>query len=406
MNYTTKDISFIIPSYNTFNFTKMAYESIRRYYPKNEIVFMDDGSTDNSWEWLIEPLRITDPYVKMWRNFSGSILGHTVTYDMGIKMATNPLVTIFHSDMVCSQNYLENMLKHWKPKAVVCATRVEPEGIYPPGKEKILKPFGIEWNEFKQQEFDDFVAQEQVDRKDQTSRGMFAPWLINKEDFLALGGHDALHFAPYPEEDADLFLRWVLAGYELIQSRDALCWHWISRGHRSWATNGVGKDDQLFKFYQNRARRNYIRKWHKWMTFDEYHHPIPHKVFDIAFIVRDVSDVNFLHFIEPWTGVLYVDNIGVAGMYMRTEQQTTKIDLSRTIKAYPPEANVEYPASDVVLEFSQKDFMASANENAAIIMKLTDMLSEGIEDNSEFELGIFKLKTKTVKDVSQNLIKV
>ena len=46
------------------------------------------------------------------------------------------------------------MLKHWEPKTVVCATRVEPEGIYPPGKEKILKPFGIEFYEFKKKEFD------------------------------------------------------------------------------------------------------------------------------------------------------------------------------------------------------------------------------------------------------------
>jgi hypothetical protein len=50
--------------------------------------------------------------------------------------------------------------------------------------------------------------------------------------------------------------------------------------------------------------------------------------------------------------------------------------------------------------------MLNGNENSAILMKLTDIISEGVEDNAEMELGIFKLKTKTVKDISQSLIKV
>lgn len=403
MTYTTKDISFIIPSYNTYNYTVMAYESIRKYYPSNEIVFVDDGSTDETWVKLLSCLTMVDTKVQVWRNDSGTILGHTITYDKGIEMAKNPLVTIFHSDMVCSKNYLENMLKHWKPKTVVCATRVEPEGIYPPGKEKILKPFGIEWHEFKEKEFNDFVAQEQIDCKDQTTRGIFAPWLVSKEEFLAIGGHDALHFAPYPEEDADLFLRFALAGFSLIQSRDALCWHWISRGHRSWAQNGVGNDDDMFKFYQTRARRNYIRKWHKWMTFDEYHHPIPHKVFNVGFVLTDVISEDFLHFIEPWASMIYVDNYDVAQRYMAKEQPTTHLDLKMRIFNH---ACIDTCTNDVLLYFSQKDFMANGNENAGIIMKLTDILSGGVDDDSELEYGIFRMKTKQVKDISSNLIKV
>ncbi len=401
MNIT--DIAIAIPSYNTLEYTRMAYESIRNYYPGNEILIYDDGSTDGSWEHMIGVLHMVDSKVKTFRNTSGTIYGHTVTYDEMIRSATKPLVTIFHSDMVCSKNYLENMLKHWKPKTVVCATRVEPEGIYPPGKEKILKPFGIEWREFKEKEFNDFVAQEQIDRKDQTTRGIFAPWLVSKAEYLLLGGHDALHFAPYPEEDADLFLRFALAGYELIQSRDALCWHWISRGHRSWAKNGVGKDDNMFQFYQNRARRNYLRKWHKWMTFDEYHHPIPHKVYNVGFVLKDVTTEDFLHFVEPWATNIFVDNMVCAERYISKEQATTKLDLKQRIlnHGYIDEVN-----NDILLTFSQKDFMAQANEASGIIMKLSDIISEGIEDNSEFELGFFKLKTKTVKDISSTLIKV
>ena len=283
---------------------------------------------------------------------------------------------------------------------------VHHEDDFPEGNEKILKPFGKEFHEFDMVAFAKFCAEEIVDKKDQTTPGIFAPWLISKEDFLAVGGHDAKSFAPYPHEDQDIFMRWKLAGYKLIQSRDSLNYHFISKGHRSWAKNGVGKDDNMFQFYNNRASRNYLRKWRKWMSQDEFRMPITHKVFDIAFVIRDVTDVNFLHFVEPWANVVYVDNIGVAGMYIKTEQLTTKLDLSQRVKAHPAEASLETPKNDIVLEFSQKDFLANANENAGIISRLTDILSDGVEDNSEFEYGIFKLKTKVIKDLAPTLIKV
>ena len=402
MKYTPTDVTFVLPSYNTLNYTMMAYRSIREFYPTTEIIILDDGSDDGTIDYLTAQTKL-DNNLRTWVNTTGNILGHTITYDMGIKMAKNPIVTIFHSDMICAKNYLENMLKHYEPKTVVCATRIEPTGIYPEGKEKILKPFGIEFHEFKKEEFTSFVSQEQVDSKDKTSNGIFAPWLVSKEDFLTIGGHDAKSYSPFPEEDADLFLRFHLAGYKLIQSRDSLCWHWISRGHRSWAKNGVGKDDDMFKFYQNRARRNYLRKWHKWMMFDENHHPIAHPVYNIGFVITDVTSEDFLHFIETWATNIFIDNTICGDRYIAKEQPTTKIDLNTRIHNH---SYIEQVNNDILLYFSQKDFMLNANENSAIITKLTDIIAEGVEDNAEMELGIFKMKTKIVKDIRKSLIKV
>ena len=396
------DISFIIPSYNTINYTMMAYRSLREFYPANEIIMLDDGSSDGTWEWIESQAKLDENF-RIYQNQSGNIVGHTILYDLGIKMAKNPLVTIFHSDMICAKNYLENMLKHYKEKTVVCATRIEPEGIYPASNEKILKPFGIEFHEFKKSEFTAFVEQEQKDRKDVTTPSIFAPWMISKEDFLAIGGHDAFHFAPYPEEDADIFLRFHLAGYKLIQSRDSLCWHWISRGHRSWAKNGVGKDDDMFVFYQTRARRNYVRKWHRVMLFNEFHHPIAHPVYNIGFVLSDVTSEDFLHFVEPWATNIFVDNMVCAERYIEKEQPTTKIDLKKRILNH---GYIEQANNDILLYFSQKDFMSNGNENVNIIIQLCNIIAEGVEDNAEMELGIFKMKTKTVKDISQTLIKV
>ena len=401
-SHNINQISFIIPSYNTLNYLLMAYRSIREYYPNNEVIIMDDGSKDGSWEWTDAQIKL-DNNLRIYHNTSGNILGHTITYDMGIKMAINPLVTIFHSDMICGKNYLENMLKHYKDKTVVCATRVEPDGIYPPGKEKILKPFGLQFFEFKRDEFDEFVTREQVDKKDQITKGIFAPWLLSKKDFIDIGGHDAKHFAPYPEEDADLFLRFHLAGYTLIQSRDSLCWHWISRGHRSWAKNGIGNDDNMFQFYQTRARRNYIRKWRRWMKFDENHHPVAHKVYNTGFVVNGVENPDFIHFLEPWCSNIFVDNWEMAEKYISNEQPTTKIDLSNRVRKH---SEIDTVNNDILLYFNYKDFINNPKGNPQVITNLSDMISEGIENDSEFEYGIFKMKTKTIKDYSETLIKL
>jgi len=402
MKYTTKDISIALPSYNTLNYTMMAYRSLRRYYPDNEIIIMDDGSNDGSWEWTEAQLKL-DPNLRTYHNTTGAIIGHTVTYNIAAKMCKGPLYTIFHSDMIAYKRYLENMLKHWKPKTVVCATRIEPEGIYPTGKEKILKPFGVEFHEFKRREFEAFCEQEQKDSKDLVTAGVFAPWLISKEDYLFTGTMDEKYYSPYPHEDFDAFLRWKLAGYNLIQSRDSLCWHWISRSHRSWAKNGVGNDDDMFKFYNNRASRNYLRKWHKWMSHDEYRMPIAHPVYNIGFVITDVISEDFIHFVEPWATNIFVDNMICAERYIAKEQPTTKIDLSTRIYNH---SYIEQINNDIILYFSQKDFMLNGNENSAIITKLTDIIAEGVEDNAEMELGIFKLKTKIVKDISKSLIKI
>jgi hypothetical protein len=140
------------------------------------------------------------------------------------------------------------------------------------------------------------------------------------------------------------------------------------------------------------------------MAFDENHHPIKHPVYNIGFVLTNVITEDFLHFVEPWATNIFVDNMGCAERYIEKEQQTTKIDLRKRIlnHGYIKEVN-----NDILLYFSQDEFMKDGNSNAGILMKITDILSEdGVENNSDFELGIFKLKTKVVKDLSKTLIKV
>ena len=41
-------ISFIIPVVNNFKYTKAIYENLKEYFPEDEIIIADGGSTDET----------------------------------------------------------------------------------------------------------------------------------------------------------------------------------------------------------------------------------------------------------------------------------------------------------------------------------------------------------------------
>jgi glycosyltransferase involved in cell wall biosynthesis len=283
-------ISIVIPSHNNLRHLKNAYASIKKHAPNAEIVLLDDASTDGTWEWIIG---LDDENVIPYKSPTRD--GHTVLYDLGIQLTTNDIVGIMHADMIMGQNYVENTIKHLKPKTVVCATRVEPP-LHPAGPEKIVMDFGLDFDSLDIESFEKFVDDEQVAMNGVTSKSMFAPWVLYKEDFHEIGGHD-WGFAPFPYEDSDIFQRWLLAGYELIQSRDALVYHLTCRGHR-W-TEEIGKNSDDFQKAEEKARKYYIKKWGSWIKNDEYQHPILTPVYNKKLILTNAHP-QLEQALEPW----------------------------------------------------------------------------------------------------------
>jgi len=375
-----KNISLVIPSYNNLRHLKNAYESVRKFYKKTELVLIDDGSTDNTKTWLDE---LEDDFVIKYR--SEKRVGHTILYDVGIDMATNEIVGIMHADMILGPNYLENVLKHLERGKVVCATRIEPP-LHPEGKEKIIRNFGMDFDDLNIEAFEEFVIKSQDDYKNQTTRGMFAPWVLYKEDFQDIGGHDH-GFAPFPYEDSDIFQRWILAGYELIQSRDAFVYHLTCRGHR-W-TEQIGKDDDYFKQATKKATKHYIRKWGSWVKNDEYQHPIIIPKYDIGLVVKNCNS-NLLELLEPWCSNIYIeDDMQVLTVdYFEKEKNNTLYDLSERIKPYNNEKNNEILVRLDAASFNQDDF------------KIIQQLQEIIKDSGT--IGTFQLGNLFVDIIQMN----
>jgi len=331
-----QSVTFIIPCRNNLVYLKQALNSIQKHYGEyHKIVILDDASNDGTWEWIQS---INKPNTKIYRNEGPDRVGHTVLYDKGIQLAETPIVTILHSDMIVTENYVGNMLKNLKPLSVVSATRIEPP-LHPPGPEKYVMDFGLEVNEFsaKEEAFTHLVATLETQNKDMVTNGIFAPWMLYKEDFVCIGGHDKL-FAPMELEDSDIFNRFYLQQYELIQSRDAFVYHMTCRGSRF--KDGIEiervidlpdgtkwhkpKDSEEYKKLRENKFKEWWRKWHTDVLHDDLMMPIVPNRYDTTFVVHNCHP-QLLRALEPWCDNIYVD-FNYAD-YVNNEQKESMFDI-------------------------------------------------------------------------------
>jgi len=386
-------ISFIIPSYNNLQHLKNVYASIQKNAPETEVILLDDGSTDGTWEWMQQKEIESNNKTRIVR--SETRVGHTILYDKGIELAINDVVGILHADMIVGPNYVENMLKLLKPGTVVCGTRIEPP-LHPEGKEKIIQNFGLDFDTLDVESFETYCIQMQEQFKDQTTKGMFAPWIIYKRDFEAIGGHDPL-FAPFPYEDSDIFQRWILAGYELVQSRDAFVYHLTCRGHR-W-NEQVGKDDDFYKVASHRASRNFLRKWGSWVANDEFQYPLIRPKYDVGFIVHNCN-INALSFLEPWCDNIHITDSKLRSEYIEMEQPNTKYNLKDRVRTYG--FKDEDKPNNIVVEF---DGNKLTNENFQLLQQLPQIIKE-TNELGQFEIDIFKITIKDLTEYQNNLIHI
>lgn len=381
-----QNISFCIPSYNNLRHLKNVYSSIKKHEPSREIILLDDGSVDGTWEWINS---LTDSNIQKYR--SKSRVGHTVLYDVGINMAKNDIVSILHADMIIGPNYVSNLLKHLKKDNVVCATRIEPP-LHPAGKEKIIQNFGLDFDDLNIDKFENFCLSEQNTFKNQTTKGMFAPWIIYKETFQSIGGHDHM-FSPFPYEDSDIFQRWILNGFELIQSRDAFVYHLTCRGHR-W-TEKIQKDDDFYKECCYKNSRNFIRKWGSWIKNDDYSYPILTPKFNIGFIIHNCNSTLLQH-LEPWAVNLYVNC--ETSTYINQERSKTTYDLQSKFKKIN-----DSKINDILVEF---DGQLLNNERFQFLVNDLHHVLKDSGQIGEMEYDIFKFQIKSLNTHEKDLIKV
>lgn len=407
------NVTLVIPSRNNLKYVKFAYESIRNHLGNDiEVILLDDASTDGTWEWM-QLQALSTLKTKIYRNEGPERVGHTILYDVGAKMATNEVFGIFHADMVATPNYLKNMLKHVKKGVVVSGTRIEPP-LHPPGPEKIVEDFGMEPEVFKMKEFLEFVGINEVNNKDKTTSGVFAPWIMYVEDFFVIGGHDKRVFAPMELEDSDLFNRFLLKGYKFIQARDAFVYHLTCRGSRfkdgiqieQEIPVGNGKvwkrssDSQEYTTLRQIKFREWWRKWHMNVLHDELMMPKVCKRYDVGFVIHNIhhNQYQLLPLLEPWCDTIYTNTpVWAKEQYMMNEEETSHFKIGPKLRSMQPVGGFN---NNILVEFDATKF---TKEHYKIIENLMFIIEDSGEIG-EFEYDIFKITIKSMESYENNLI--
>ena len=386
-------ITFVIPSRNNLEFLQLAYKSIRDLKTKHEILVLNDASTDGTQEWM-DSLGDNDLIVH--NNPGPDRIGIVGMFDKGIEMARTDIIMAFHADMIAAPKLDENILKHLKKGTVVSATRVEPP-LHPAGPEKITMNFHIgkecEADNFDHKSFTEWCNNIGL-KDDKTTKGIFAPWCMYKEDFLAVGGHDEL-FAPQSKEDSDLFNRFQLAGYNFIQPWNALVYHFTSRGSRfnkhAGGATGVNSEEWLYTTTKN--MRNFIRKWGTVVQHDQFMGPLISPKYDIGFIVKN-GNVNILAGLEPWCSTIYIDP-NLIEVYVETEKVNTTMDLSEKIKPYDNEKN-----NEILIEIDGDNF---TEQDYNYLQQLPPIIKDSGEPG-DFELGNLNITIIQLNTYEKDLI--
>jgi hypothetical protein len=331
---------------------------------------------------------------------------------------------IYHADMYACPGMDEAVLKHLEPGKVVSATRIEPP-LHPDGPEKILLDFGIEPEEFKEQELMNYLNSDKDFQHKETTKGIFAPWAIYKKDFQSINGHDPL-YAPQSKEDSDIFNRFVLAGYELIQTWEGFVYHMTCRGSRfkdgamrnpAGQVFMKGRESSEWLEQNLRSTRNFIRKWGHMVKHDEMMYPIIPPKYDIGFVVHN-CDANLLRELEPWCSCIYIKDTSIIVEYITEEQKTTDFDLTKRVKPYIDKVNksadsllklnsrlkssYEWKNHNILVEFDAQKLNANNFQN---VVNLAEILSNS-GDIGKLELEIFKFNIKSLQSYEKDLILV
>jgi len=263
-------------------------------------------------------------------------------------------------------------------KTIVSLTRIEPP-LHPDGPEKMLMDFGVEPEEFKEDELLEWFKDVQLQQATKITEGIFAPWAFYKKDFQEIGGHDPL-YAPQSKEDSDIFNRFQLNGIKFKQTWGGCVYHMTCRGSRR---NTVDKAKNIYEdspewLAQNvRSTRNFIRKWGHFVKHDALMKPIIPSKYDIGFILNN-GNSNLLAGLEPWCSTIYV-NPDIIKSYIETEKVNTTMDLHNRVKPLDNEKQNEILVTIDGSKFTEQDFN--------LIQQLPDILKDSGEPTFHGEIG-------------------
>lgn len=256
-------ISVVTATYNKLNITQAYWASMLAHPPSSswEIIWIDDGSTDGTREWLAEleaksselgsltelDARIhpcSNPPVKIRVILNDKNLGYAANNNLGAQSAQGDILAFLNNDLVLTPGWLEPLLEDLTPnqrmgivgnvQLQVANGLIDHAGIY-------FDLVGMPVHQFK------YRPREALKIVGTTCRAVTAAcWCVRREVFFEVGGFDTGYRNGL--EDIDLCLRLGQIGYTHWVDYRSVIWHHVS------SSPGRTKHNDA-----NRAR--FLKKW-------------------------------------------------------------------------------------------------------------------------------------------------
>jgi O-antigen biosynthesis protein len=215
-------VSIIILTFNQLEYTKKCLKSLRRYTPEShEIIFVDNGSTDSTVQWLKTQMRENKNY-KLIENKQN--LGFAKGCNQGIEMSEGEFILLLNNDVVVADGWLSGLTS--------CLNHAPDAGIVGPMTNNISGPQQIHDDSYRSvDDLDKYAAKFKErfhHRRIPLNRIVGFCMLFKRTLFEQIGGLDE-SFGTGNFEDDDFCLRVTLAGYNNYVAGNVFIHHFGSR---------------------------------------------------------------------------------------------------------------------------------------------------------------------------------
>ncbi len=199
-------ITAVIPAYNAAKYVHLAIESVMsQTFPAEELIVVDDGSSDNTAETVLKIAELYDGKVKLVSQVNG---GPGAARNHGVRLATGDWIALLDADDIWKPDKLEKQVPYTKDETIGIVQAWSPKEVSQP-------PTYID---FERLWTKNCVANSSV--------------LIRKRAFEEVGGVDDDR-ALIAVEDYNLWLRVSFAGWKIVTHHEELVEYLCAPGHLS-----------------------------------------------------------------------------------------------------------------------------------------------------------------------------
>jgi GT2 family glycosyltransferase/radical SAM superfamily enzyme YgiQ (UPF0313 family)/Tfp pilus assembly protein PilF/cyclopropane fatty-acyl-phospholipid synthase-like methyltransferase len=239
-------VSIIILTLNQIDYTKECIASIRKYTPEpHEIIFVDNGSTDDTVKWLRKLVHKNSNY-KLIQNKKN--LGFSKGCNQGIEASSGEYILLLNNDVVVTEDWLLGMLECLNSAPVIGIVGPMTNNISGPQKLPIVNYSSID----DLDEYSRAFRKKNRHRRIPNSRVVGFCMLFRRQLVEKIGLLDET-FGSGNFEDDDFCLRALLAGYRNIIAGDVFIHHY---GSRTFIGNGIDYGSSM-----RGNRRIFVEKW-------------------------------------------------------------------------------------------------------------------------------------------------